>query len=489
MTKVQKYYLTLGALFLWGIGLSVLNAQSVSGIPESQVLPLYSFYTFTSEQSEGLHRVPFISNPNHQWDNLIFDWQIDCDLPDTVYFSVQGLGWNADLYLNGRFLSTMTKPLALWVVPLSKAWVREGKNTLTLTCRYSSYFPNYPQPFLGLLQGIHLYETAPVEYNYFSQVEEASIDSVWVWASYFGEEGFSFDEDIALKELFHMSRTSLRYVYFPFPPPVEHLSFVRKWGFIPIDSLTEGMYVGMLNAYPFEPIGFSLPKSFWLDEEGKRTSSYGQFLPWIPDSYYTSPLNPGLGTILIFLFPLLALLVVKFINPNFYYALERIFSKPDKYIDTLNDSSTGNGGFAFVVVLINQLAFSILLFLFVYFIYQNHSWDTMTLLREKSLLTRFFYPIESVYTIFGRSFLIVAGSFLFKYLFLGIVENIFSIRNLVSGIINLDIIGNFPYIQVLSLPLLLLLLYPEKSANSVGFISVFWSNYFFSKNVYLFLWP
>ena len=481
MAKVQKYSLTLSILFLWGIGLSLIHAQSGTPSPDPEILPLFSFSSFESEQTGNLQDVPFISQSQYKWDNFSFEWQVDCDLPDTVFFSVGGLGWSADLYLNGRFISSMNQPLARWVVPLANVWIRQGKNTLTLTCRYSSYFSNYPRPFLGLLQPIHIYDVLPEDPKYPRVARDTPTDSVWVWASYFGDSGFSFDKERALKELFHMRRSSLRYIYFPFPPSSEHLSLVEEWGFIPIDSLEEGMYVGMLNAYPFEPMGFTLPKSFWLDVEGKRTTSYGQFLPWIPNAFYTLPLNPGIGTIFIFIFPLLALLVVKVINPNFFYSLERIFSKPDKYIDTLNDSSSGNGGFAFVVILINQLAFSILLFLFVYFIHRSHTWETMTLIREKSLLTQFFYPIESVHTIFWRSFLIVACCFLFKYLLLGIVESIFSIRNLVSGTINLDIIGNFPYIQVLSLPLLLLLLYPDNQRILWGLFLFLGAIIFFRK--------
>ncbi|MEM9718021.1 MAG: DUF4271 domain-containing protein [Bacteroidota bacterium] len=458
MAKVQKYSLILWVLVFAGVG---LHAQPQESLSKGEVWPLFSLDTFDSEQTKSRQRVPFIVSDQKRWDNFSFEWVVDCDLPDTVFFYVKGLAWNADLYLNGQFISSMDNPLDAWVVPLSILWIQEGKNTLTLTCRYSTYFPNYPKPFLGLLQPIQIYEHPPDEDQPKSSRYIASNDSVWVWAPYFGEAGFTFEKETAQKELFHMKRTALRHIYFPFPPPAEQVSLALAWGFLPVDSLKEGTYVAMLNTYPYEPVGFSFPLSFWLDEGGRRTSHYGQFLSWVPKDYPTLPLNPGVGTVFILLFPFLALLGVKFINPNFYYSLERIFSKPDKYIDTLNDSSSGSGGFAFVVILINQLAFSILLFLFVYYIYRSHSWETMTLLRERSLLTRFFYPIENVHTIFWRSFLIVAGSFLFKYLFLGILGSIFSIRNLVSGTINLDIIGNFPYLQGLSIPLLLLLLYPE----------------------------
>lgn len=486
MANLQKYCLfwSIG-LFLWGGQLSLFS-QAPKEAPAT-ISPIFSIDKVLHQADPTLLAIPFSYSSLKETEVFTFSWSPNCEYQDTLYMEVRGAAWIADLYLNGKFLSSLKKPLANWRIPIAGEWIQPLENTFTLHIHSRGYFPNYPHTFISLQYPIQIFEQAPSSLPLLSPYSSQKGDSVWVWAPYFREKGPIFDEAIALQNLAHILQSKVRTVYFPFPPPEELLELVENAGLVCIDSLIPPLHLAMLNSFPYEEISFTLPRSFWLDLEGRRTSFYGQFDSWVRPVIYQDPLDPGLGIISILLFPLIALLVVKFSNPSFYFSILRIFTQPDKYIDSLQEASPGNSGFSFIVLFINLISVSVLVFLFVYLIHRTQAWGYVQFFRENNLLTQVFYPTQYVSSLFIRSLLVVSLGFLLKYLLLGLLGSVFSIRNMTSGSINLDIITNFPYVQFLSIPLILVLINPV-STYMYGILFILLGIIFFLRKMYTYFY-
>ena len=463
-----------------------LFAQVSQGIP-----PLVSVDKLMDRSDNHPIEIPFHHRYSGETEEFLFSWDPNCEFQDSLYIVLRGIAWVGDLYLNGKFLSSHNHPLTPWWVSLPGEWILPNGNTFTLSLHSEGYFPNFPQRFNGLLHPIEIYEQKPIHLSapgipppYHTQ----DWDSVWVWAPFFGEErGPIYDSTIAQQSLSHVLQNGVKVVYFPFPPPERLLELIHAKGLHYVETLRPPLHLAMLNAFPYEEISFTLPRSFWLDKAGKRTSNYGQFEPWQKPVLHEDPLEPGLGTLSILLFPLFALVVVKFANPSFYYSILRIFTQPDKYIDSLQEASPGNSGFSFIVLFINLISISVLVFLFVYLIHRTEAWEYIQFFREDNLLTRVFYPTQYASSLFIRALAVVSLGFLLKYLLLGVLGNIFAIRNMASGSINLDIITNFPYVQFLSIPLILVLINPT-SQYMYGGLFILLAIIFFLRKLYTYFY-
>ena len=422
--------------------------------------PLFEWNKVLRLADQAPLSIPFQYASQKEIEEFSFSWQLDKEFQDSLYLHFYGIAWVTDLYLNDKFLASFQKPLESKNISVAPEWLKAGENTFVLRIRQRGYFPNFPEPFTGILHPIQVFEKKPQRFIAPRNLTGARVDSIWVWAPFFRENGYRFTDSIASRDLFHILNSSVRKVYFPFPPPPSLLDLVKKWDLERVDRLPPSAYLGMLNPFPYEKMSFSLPQKFWLDAKGNRNPNYGQFIEWEIQQIQSDPLSPGLGIVAILIFSVLALIVVKYANPSFYFAIRRMFSQPIKYIDSLQEASSGNSGFYLIVMLINVLSYSILLFLIVYYIQRSQTWDSMSFFRENSLLKLVFYPARLIPALFARSLLVVGLAFLLKYLFLRMIGGIFSIRNLSSGMLNLDVICNFPYLQVLTIPIILILINP-----------------------------
>ena len=476
-------------LLLLGFSASLLAQEPVE--TATPIPPVFSISKLVDQSDKHAVEIPFFHPTSGETEEFRFTWNPNCELQDSLYFLLRGVAWVADLYLNGKFISSHNQPLSNWWIALPPDWILPAENTFTLRLYGEGYFPNYPQRFNGLLYPIEMYEQPPshlFEPVDFTAHKTKDWDSVWVWVPYFGKNnGPIYDSTIAQQNLSHILQSRVKCVHFPFSPPIELIELLEEAGLRYVDTLRPPLRLAMLNTFPYEEISFTLPRSFWLDKEGKRTALYGQFIPWEKAVVHEDPLEPGLGTLSILLFPLFALLVVKFANPSFYYSILRIFTQPDKYIDSLQEASPGNSGFSFIVLFINLISVSVLVFLFVYLIHRSEAWEYIQFFREDNLLTQVFYPTQYASSLFIRSLVVVSLGFLLKYLLLGLLGSVFSIRNMASGSINLDIITNFPYLQFLSIPLILVLISPG-SQYMYGGLFIFLGIIFFLRKLYTYFY-
>ncbi len=445
---------------LWFGSLVFPLFAQIPGDIDTSHLPLFEWDKVFRLPDQAPLSIPFDYDSFENVEQLSFSWKLDRAFQDSLYLHFLGISWVADLYLNDKYLASFQKPFESRYIALAPGWLKVGENFFVLHIRQKGYFQNFPEAFTGILHPIRVFGKKPQEIRPTRNPIGSHLDSLWVWAPYFRDHGYRYTDSIACRDLFHILNSSVRTVYFPFPPPPRLLELVKKWELERVDTLPNSAYLAMLNPFPYEKMSFSLPQKFWLDAEGNRNPNYGQFIEWHFQQIQPDPLSPGLGIVAILMFSVLALIIVKFANPSFYFAIQRMFSQPIKYIDSLQEASSGNSGFYLMVMIINIISYSILVFLAVYYIQRSQTWDSMSFFRENSLLKQVFYPVRLIPALFVRSFIVVGIAFLLKYFFLRLIGGIFSIRNLSSGMLNLDVICNFPYIQVLTIPIMLILINP-----------------------------
>ena len=240
---------------------------------------------------------------------------------DSVFLCMEGVAWEAEVELNGRFLGIQEIPMAKWVVGIHTDWLDTIDNQLILRLYTGNIQPLYPRPFLGIVGSVSL--LTPQQRNKRRAWKMPAVgfaDTVGIIAPYFRSSSFGFDAFEALRNLYPLKKQGIRHIFFPFPAGERFESLCAQLGFVRVDSLRPGTIVCPVNEYPYEVVGYPFSPRFWLDKEGYYTSYYGNMYSW--DRSWMMPKNPGnhFLLVLLILFPLLATYLIKLLSPGFFCA-------------------------------------------------------------------------------------------------------------------------------------------------------------------------
>jgi len=472
-TIVFYLLMSAGYYMLWG---QSTVTSSDSGL---QTYALFELNTAWRTANEELLEIPFTKPVSEAPLTISYQWKWNCQLPDTVYLYIEGVAWEADLTLNDQFLSISSSPITPWVIPIAREWLGNSPANFKLTLRAGKPYPNFPQPFLGITQGVFIMDLAQLAHTRRKPLPQTHhTDSVICWAPYF-DGSIVYNDSIAFQHLWHILRQPTHTIYFPFPPSRRQLELCTHYDLMIADQINQDTYVAMLNDYPVDERSLTLHKRFWLDENQRRLEDYGEYFPANFPLIYRKRVKPWLGMGLIIFFPLLALLLIKLTNNNFFYSLHRLFLKPDVYIDTINDITTGNPGFIILLILIKIFTYTFLITIGIYYVDWANLWEDINIFSDQSLLFRFFYGLNRTGKIFIRALLIVSIWQVFKYSLLNLTGSIFHIRNFSLLGFNLDMVGILPYMMVLKIPLIVALFLQE------GYIA--WGILFFTGLLFFFL--
>ncbi|TAE51021.1 MAG: DUF4271 domain-containing protein [Bacteroidetes bacterium] len=440
----------LRALLLPGlVGISHILAQQPSDTVDNKLLlPLLTGWEYADGSPLRLPLIRFSAEPIE----IHCRFAADACFPDTVYLYLEGVGWEAELELNGRYLGVHRDPFRPWALPVNRAWLREQDNRLILRLVSGEPLPMHPQPFIGLFRPVYLLAATHLDSMQNTMLPEAiAPDTVGLIAPYYRRKGYIFDEMEACRLLQPLIRAGIRDIHFLFGPGRDMRRLCARLGFREVRTLKPGMYVCAVNEFPYEPVSLPGELRFWLNREGYRTMAYGDYIRW-GAFVHTPPRAGDLPLTLMILLPALALFFVKTINPGFFYAQQVSLFRPARFVGSIQDSAYTNPSLLLMLTLLRILCLSAALALSFYYINQEHLWQYVQFIRHPSLLREVFYGSETPGGFFVRGFLVIGGWLGFKYLLIAFIGQVFRIKNILTGTLSLDVVGSFPLVLVLPLP-------------------------------------
>jgi hypothetical protein len=194
-----------------------------------------------------------------------------------------------------------------------------------------------------------------------------------------------------------------------------------------------------------------------MDREGNYTTHFGDLFQWGDISrVWETKQNNGLLAFLI-LFPLLAAALIKLLSPGFFAGQWNLLINPKRFVDSPAESLYTNSGLLWSLFWIKTLCFAFFISLAMYYLELAHAWAPWQQARPESLAIRWFMPASNLWELLGRSLLVLFLGSLLKILVLGMVSQVFRIKALVPKIISIEVIGTFPLILLLHLPLALVI--------------------------------
>ena len=441
------------------------------------------------DDRDSTYNIPFSVDRQDELISLRYRLDLYCLPPDTLFLLVEGVAWTGELELNGRYLSTNSYPLGSWWIPIAASWLVEGTNEFVLSLRGGEReWPNYTSPFLGVLDGIYLLEES--QKAAFDEIDDQGVseqgDSVAIIAPYFSGSGHFFRQADAYLWLSHLRSQRVEHIHFAFDAPLKMKALCKELGFKIVDSLKENTYLAMINEYPYEPGTFEYHNRFWLDAHGKRSASYGSWVVKKDMNKVTEAKALNLGLVSLMLFPLIGLLFIKLLSPGLFYSSNKLLFKPGLFMDMITEFSFGNMGFVYLLLLIKLLALAGLLTLIITFAGQTNDWGFLNQINSWSLLSRIFYPLNTVGIIFWRSFLVLLFIFFFKVALVSIIGKVFRFRGMLNNVFNLEIISDYPLILIISIPFSILFFLPETMQASWLVLSLCLLGLYFLRQAYVF---
>ena len=377
---------------------------------------------------------------------------------DSVYLYFEGLAWNGELILNDRYLGVYQRPFEPWKIPVHVSWLSPDTNRIELNLFQGTSPEWYPEQFVGVFRPVYLLDKAQIsgiEKPLMKRVPTA--DTIGIVAPYYGNKGYVFDEFYAARNLYLLRKHQIRHIYFPFEPGRKLQALCAEAGFTRVDSLGTESRICIVNSYKYEPSVFPWIFSAWLDLSGQRTSNFGEM--FISRGIFTRQSkvdDKGWFGLLVFL-PLLQLFILKMASPGFFYSLIRLTIKPQLYIDSTTEGSGAQQGLLLVLHIIRLLSMSLFLTLGIYLIDIYHQWDILNIIREDGFMFSFFYGSKGLGWIFARSSMAVIGWFVLKHAMILFIGQIFRIKGMIDGLMNLEIVSTYPLILVLPVPVAFLL--------------------------------
>lgn len=379
---------------------------------------------------------------------------------DTLYIYVPGVAWEAELLLNQYYLGVNPRPFAPWVVPVAVRWLRPEGNQLALRLQSGPARRHEPRPFLGVFRELWLLSAAELALRRPAPLPEAdSTRPVGLLAPYYGPAyGYRFDSLAALRRLLPLRREGIRQVACWYEPGPNLRALCRTLGLRLVQLPPPGTSVALINAYPYDPGRFDQPPQFWLDEQGRRTVGYGRIQPWQQASPLQIPAADRVGLALLLLWPLFGAFLIKLSSPGFFAAQGAMLRQPTPYIENTFYSNVSSTGALLLLTLVRVLTLSCCVTLLAYYCARHQLWAEVSLLTKRSLFFQVFGEISQLARLWLVSVLVVALLEGIRHLLMWLVGQVFRLKGLLSSMVSLDLVGSYPLVLLLGIPLGLLLL-------------------------------
>lgn len=472
----------VGSAPLWAQEVPGQAAYPFSLLERPAILSLDTAYLEARQESIS---IPYI-NHDQQALKLRFDFQLPCTPPDTLMLYLEGVAWQMEVELNGRYLGIFEHPLVSRGILVRASWLREGTNILRLHLSKTSGFLYYPDPFLGLLEAPLLVDEAQYAVlNRNPLPERSAADTVAFFAPYYRSHGYVFDLETALGSLKPLLDRGHRQVFFLFPPGRKLQALCAQLGLEEVkEQAWEGRTTFFVNAYPFAEDRMPLSPAFWLDAKGYRTPHYASYTS--EGRVARRPTKAPLMLAWMVLFPLIGLLLVKLLNASFFYGLPGILLKPKLYVDNFSDASYANLGLLILLQGVKFLCFSAAISLLLYDLSLGYFGDNLNVLRTPSLANQVFRNTESLRGFFAQVSLILVAWLGIKYFLNVLIGRIFNIKNMAIGVLNLDIVGSYPLIFLLGLPIALKVFAEGQAQTLFALLLVLLGGIYLIRKVYVF---
>ncbi|GAB4404143.1 MAG: hypothetical protein OHK0039_04160 [Bacteroidia bacterium] len=386
-----------------------------------------------------------------------FTYRLPDSLPDSLLLHLEGLACEAELWLDGSYLSWYPGDLRPQTVPLP---VDARRRSITLRCRQGSGYPFAPRSAPGLPRPLSLItpaQRAALERPLLSRQRFA--DTLALVAPYFGRHGLAFDEHQALRILYPLREQGIGQIYFAFEPDQQMQALCAQMGMVRVDSLLPGILVFPVNAYPYRRGHLPQALPFWFDTAGYRTPYYGDATHWGAWYRATAPSGGASGLMVVLaLLPLLSAFVLKTLSPTFWYNQQSLLFQPKLYIENTYDASFTQTGLPGFLMLLKVLNLAAALTLVVWYVGQHQLWHVTGWLRGTSLVETLYLRADSIGAIYLRSVLLVGGWVFVRWVLMQLIGGLFRIKGLAAGVTELNISGSYPVVLLFPLPGALLVL-------------------------------
>ena len=434
-----------------------------------------------------LYQIPFLLEKNTSA-SLSYTFDLPCEIPDTVYLLLEGVGWETEAEFNGRYLGVMPQPLKPWVIPLDKQWLNPKENQLVLHLYRSSATNFYHlKPFWGIIGGGWLLEASQLAALQASPLESipGTTDTVALVAPYYGAAQWIFSEEEAYRFLFPLVRERIKNIHFLFPPGRRLRALCAEMGLVEVDTLSLESSKALVNYYPYQPVDYPYSPWFWLEETGHRTAHFRHYFQ-ASSSLMADRIEQGrLTLVLMIIFPLLALLIIKVLNKGLFEILISLLMQPVMYIDSLSTSGLSSQSLNLLLYLFRLIATAIGLAVGMYYVHRHGQWEWINVFRENSLLNRVFTPGIGLGGLLGRALLLGLIWTAVKFTILNFVGKIFRIKGLAAGVVDLEVVAAYPLALTLSIPWMLMLFVPHTSSPMIFYIAAFLLAIYFIRRLYV----
>ncbi|MDX2249926.1 MAG: hypothetical protein SF052_24290 [Bacteroidia bacterium] len=396
----------------------------------------------------------------------------ECLPEEDLYLYFEGFAWEGEVILNGHYLGFFPKPFEPHSIKIDSSWLQTENNFLQLNMSTGQFYELYPRQFLGVFRPAYFLTASQLaSIKKRAMPEVLSADTVAVVAPYFRtSQGYHFEEFPAAENLQPLKKMGIRHLYFPFEPDRKFEAFCAQAGFIRVRNIKDDSRICVVNAWPWEPATYPWKFLPWLDIKGNRTVDYGELFPV---KGYTPSVFVGKNRFalsILVLMPFIFLFLIKLASPGFFYSLPGMFFKPKLHIDFSMEAGGAQQGLLLLLHTFRIASMSAVLALGIYIADLHHGWKFLNLIREPSLMHQLFYESRSFPLILVKSIAAVLGWFVLKHILIILIGRIFKIKGMFDGLLNLEIVGTFPVILLMPLPLVAFLIAEGPNLRYMGVI-------------------
>jgi len=373
---------------------------------------------------------------------------------DSVILWLEGVAWRAELLLDDYYLGVHNRPFQAWRVALATAWLQAEGSQLTLRLQPGPASRYHPQPFLGVFRPLRLLPPDSLPSTARPLAVAQAGDTVGLIAPYFGpRQGYRFDSLAALQRLLPLWREGVSQVAFWFEPGLHLRGLCRTMGMREVDSLSPGAVIMMANAYPLREATFDRPPQFWLDEAGQRTQHYGRYDCWEQRPNAAIPRGDRPGLAILLLVPLIGAFLVKLSSPGFFAAQRSLLTQPSLHIENTFYSNVSSTGALLLLTSVRMLVLTSVVALLAYACDRYQLWPKVSVITEHSLFFQVFGKADGLGELCLLSLLVVLVLEGIRHVLMGLIGQIFRIKGLLPSLVSLDIVGSYPLLWGLGIPL------------------------------------
>jgi len=373
---------------------------------------------------------------------------------DSVYLWLEGVAWQAELLWDDYYLGVNKQPFGGWRVPLATEWLRPEGNVLILRLQAGRASRYEPKPFVGIFRPVWLLPPDSLPSGSSSKLASEPTDTVGLFAPYYGpEHRYRFDSLAAIRRLLPLKREGITHVSFWYEPGSQLRALCQTLGFEVIDTLHPSTTVMQVNAYPFEVACFDRPPRFWLDETGHRSPHYGHYSRWQQAREARIPREDRPGLALLLLLPLIGAFLVKLSSPGFFSAQRSMLTQPSLHIENTFYNNISSNGALLLLTGVRMLIVTSVLTLAAYGCARYQLWPQVSLLTERSLFFQVFGQASGLGELWLLSVLVVAILEGIRHLVMVLIGQVFRIKGLLASMVGLDVVGSYPLLWLLGIPL------------------------------------